>query len=199
MNGTARGILAAISVAFTLGTGAADTLAAESGPWAYFKLRPGQFFKYKQKGERALSGWFTIDVKAGDKNDLKVTIAGKWTSDYSETVTLKPGKTGFDLATSFKDVNITNAVSALLDVDAPIVEHLTLQDGFKWTQGDKTLTVHGDKEVAGVNGKLVTYSFQVFGRTTTKTLAINPDMPLPIYAEVPAANDKWTYTLVEKK
>jgi len=28
---------------------------------------------------------------------------------------------------------------------------------------------------------------------------VNSDLPLPLYAEVPAANDTWTYTLVERK
>ena len=43
------------------------------------------------------------------------------------------------------------------------------------------------------------YTNKVFGRLQKRTYCVNSNIPLPIYARVPAANDTWTYDLVEIK
>jgi len=52
---------------------------------------------------------------------------------------------------------------------------------------------------AGIKGLLVNYTNKVFGRLQKRTYCVNSNIPLPIYARVPAANDTWTYDLVEIK
>ena len=178
-----------------------DNAAAQGsgGKWSYFKIKPGQFFKYNMKGERGLNGWLSIKIEDGGGGAFDVTIAGKWTEEFSETAKLKPRKTAFDLLYSFKNVAITNAAGGLLDISADIVDNTMLKDGFKWAQGDKSIEVKGGKECAGVKGLLVNYTSKLFGRVQKRTYGVNPDFPLPIYAVIPAANDTWTYELVEKK
>jgi len=51
----------------------------------------------------------------------------------------------------------------------------------------------------GIKGLLVNYTNKVFGRLQKRTYCVNSNIPLPIYARVPAANDTWTYDLVEIK
>jgi len=170
-----------------------------SGKWGYFKFKPGQSFKYDMTSERGLKGWLSIKIEDGGNGILNVTLAGKWTGDFSETAKLKPGMSAFDLVYAFKNAEIPNATSSLLDVAAVIVDNTMWKDGFHWAQGDTSIDVKGEKEYAGIKGLLVVYGSEVFGRVQKRTYGVNSDLPLPLYAEVPAANDTWTYTLVERK
>ncbi len=192
----ALGCLFALAVGSALGA-----VAAQGGPgkWSYFQFKPGQYLKYDMKSARGIQGGLGIKVEDGGKGVLNVTVSGKWTKDFSEMAKLKPGQSAFDLAYAFKDIEITNAASSLLDVDAAVVENTVWKDGFKWAQGDNSIEVKGEKECAGVKGLLAVYAYKTFGRVQKKTFGVNAGLPLPIYVEVPAANDTWTYTLVEKK
>jgi hypothetical protein len=105
----------------------------------------------------------------------------------------------FDLVYAFKNVEIPNAAGSLLNINADVVDNTTWKDGFHWTQGDSSIEVKGERECAGIKGLLVTYSSKAFGRVQKRTYCVNFNIPLPIYAEVPAANDTWTYELVESK
>jgi hypothetical protein len=170
-----------------------------SGKWSYFQFKSGQFLKYEMKSERGLSGWLSIKVEDGSPGGLNVTLAGKWTGEFSETAKLKPGMSPFEFVYSFKNVQIPNAAGSLLNIDSVLVDNTTWKDGFRWTQGDQSIEVKGEKECAGIKGLLVLYTSKSFGRVQKKTYCVNPRVPLPLYAEVPAANDTWTYELVESK
>ena len=178
-----------------------DGAAAQNSPgkWSYFTFKAGQFFKYEMKSERNLKGWLSIKIEDGGKAAFNVTIAGKWTEEFSETAKLKPGKSAFDLIYSFKNVAISNAAGSLLDISADILDNTVWKDGFKWAQGDKSIEVKGERECAGIKGLLVSYSSKLFGRVQKRIYGVNTSLPLPIYAEVPAANGTWIYELVEKK
>ena len=169
------------------------------GKWSYFKFKPGQFFRYEMKSERGLKGWLSIKIEDGSNGVLNMTLAGKWTAEFSETAKLKPGMSPFDLVYAFKNAEISNAANSLLNIDAVVVDNTTWKDGFHWAQGDTSIDVKGEKECAGIKGLLVVYGIKVFGRAQKRTYGVNSDLPLPLYAEVPAANDTWTYTLVERK
>jgi hypothetical protein len=169
-----------------------------SGKWGYFKFKPGQSFKYDMTSERGLKGWLSIKIEDGGNGILNVTLAGKWTEDFSETAKLKPGMSAFDFVYAFKNAAILNAAGSLLNIDAVFVDNAKWTDGFHWTQGDIAIDVKGEKECAGVKGWLAAYTFKVFGKLQKRTFGVNPNLPLPIYAQVPAANDTWTYSLTEK-
>ncbi len=149
------------------------------------------------KSERGLKGWLSIKIEDESPGVLNVTLAGKWTGEFSETAKLKPGMSAFDLVYAFKNVEIPNAAGSLLNVNAVVVDNTTWKEGFTWTQGDNAIEVKGEKECAGIKGLLVTYISKTFGRVQKRTYGVNSNIPLPIYAEVPAANDTWTYELVE--
>jgi hypothetical protein len=186
--------------AFTAGYGLSDASAQNSsGKWSYFKFKSGQFFKYEMKSERGLKGWLSIKIEDESPGVFNVTLAGKWTGEFSETAKLKPGMSAFDLVYAFKNVEIPNAAGSLLNINADVVDNTTWKDGFHWTQGDSSIEVKGERECAGIKGLLVTYSSKAFGRVQKRTYCVNSNIPLPIYAEVPAANDTWTYELVESK
>lgn len=170
-----------------------------AGKWSYFKFKPGQFFRYQMKSARGLTGWASIKLEDGGNGVLNVTLAGKWTKEFSETVKMKPGMSGFDFIYSAKDSEITNALASLMNVDAAVIDNTTWRDGFKWTQGDRSIEVVGQKEYAGVKGLVATFSSKLFGRVQKQTYCVNTNLPLPIFVEVPAANDTWTYELVEKR
>jgi len=187
--------------ALTAGYGI-DAAAAQksSGKWSYFKFKPGQFLKYEMKSERGLKGWLSIKVEGESQGILSVTLAGKWAdAEFSETVPLKPKMSAFDLVYSFKNVEILNAAGSLLNIDAAVVDNTTWENGFHWAQGDQSIDVKGERECAGIKGLLVVYSSKTFGRVQKRTYCVNSNFPLPLYAEVPAANDTWTYELVESK
>jgi hypothetical protein len=184
----------------TAGNSVTDAAAQNSaGKWSYFKFKPGQYFKYELKTERGIKGWVSLKVEDGGNGILNVTLAGKWTGEFSETVKMKPGMSAFDFIYSPKNSEITNAMSSLVDIDPAIVDNTAWKDGFKWAQGDKSIEVAGEKEYAGVKGLLVTYSSKLFGRVQKRTYCVNSSLPLPVFVEVPAANGTWTYELVEKK
>jgi hypothetical protein len=186
--------------AFAAVRGFSDATAQDSsGKWSYFQFKPGQFLKYEMKSERGLSGWLSIRIEDGSPGGLNVTLAGKWTGEFSETAKLKPGMSAFELVYAFKNVEIPNAAGSLLNIDAVLVDNTTWKDGFHWTQGDHSIEVKGEKECAGIKGLLVSYTRKNFGRVQKSTYCVNSRIPLPIYAEVPAANDTWTYELVESK
>jgi hypothetical protein len=170
-----------------------------SGKWSYFKFQPGQFFRYEMKSERGLKGWLSVRIEAGSPEAMSVTLAGKWTGEFSETARLKPGMSAFDLVYAFKNIEIPNAAGSLLNIDAVVVDNTTWTDGFSWTQGDNSIEVKGEKECAGIKGLVVNYTSKVFGRVQKRTYCVNSHIPLPLYAQVPAANDTWTYELVEIK
>jgi len=172
---------------------------SNSGKWPYFKFKSGQFFRYEMKSERGLKGWLSVKIEDGGNGIFNVTLAGKWTGEFSETAKLKPGMSAFDLVYAFKNVEIPNAAGSLLNIAAVVVDNTTWKDGFKWTQGDTSIEVKGERECAGIKGLLVTCSSKSFGRVQKRTYCVNSNFPLPIYAEVPGANDTWTYELVERK
>lgn len=178
-----------------------ENAAAQSGAgkWSYFKFKAGQYFKYELKSERGIRGWVSLKVEDGGAGVLNVTLAGNWSGDFSEIVKLKPGMSAFDFIYSPKNSAITNAMASLVDIEAVVVDKTTWKDGFKWAEGDKSIAVAGEKEHAGVKGLLVTYSSKLFGRIQKRTYCVNSNVPLPVFAEVPAANGTWTYELVEKR
>ncbi len=188
--------LLALAVGTAIGSAAAQS---GSGKWSYFQFKPGQYLKYDMKSERGIQGWLSIKIEDGGSGVLNVTVAGKWTKDFSETAKLKPKMSAFDLAYAFKDSEITNAASSILNIDAAVVDNTEWKDGFKWAKGDSSIEVKGEKECAGVKGLVAVYTSKLFGRVQKKTYAVNPSLPLPLYAQVPAANDTWTYELAEKK
>ncbi len=192
----ALGCLIALAAGSVLGSVAAQSGSAK---WSYFQFKPGQFLKYDLKADRGLKGWLSIKIEDGGNGVLNVTIAGMWTKAFSETAKLKPGKSAFDLAYSFKDNEIPNVASSILDVDAAVVDNTVWKDGFKWTKADRSIEVKGEKECAGMKGLLAIYMSKSFGRVQKKTFGVNLSLPLPLYAEVPAANGTWTYELVETK
>jgi len=187
-------------LAFAAGNGLSAAAAKSSSEkWSYFKFQPGQFFRYEMKSERGLKGWLSIRIEAESPGVLSVTVAGKWTGEFSETAKLKPGMSAFDLVYAFKNPEIPNAAGSLLDIDAVVVDNTTWKDGFTWTQGDNSIEVKGERESAGIKGLVAIYSSKVFGRAQKRTYSVNSNIPLPLYAQVPAANDTWTYELVETK
>ena len=186
--------------AFAAGNGLRAAVAQDSGEkWSFFKFQPGQFFKFEMKSERGLQGWLSVKIDAESPGVLNVTVAGKWTAEFSETTKLKPGMSAFDLVYAFKNIEIPNAAGSILNVDAVVVDNTTWKDGFTWTKGDNSIEVKGERECAGVKGLMATYSSKSFGRVQKRTYGVNSSIPLPIYAQVPAANDTWTYELVEAK
>lgn len=195
-----RSLMLMLLLTFAAGNGLSDAgIQNTSVKWSYFKFKPGQFFRYEMKSEGGLKGWLSIKIEDGSNGVLNVTLAGKWTGEFSETAKLKPGMSPFDLVYAFKNAEIPNAASSLLNIDAVVVDNTTWKDGFHWAQGDTSIDVKGEKECAGIKGLLVVYGNKVFGRVQKRTYGVNSDLPLPLYAEVPAANDTWTYTLVERK
>ena len=187
-------------LAFMVGNGLNGAGAQNpSGKWAYFKFKSGQFFRYEMKSARGLKGWLSVKIEDGSNGVLNVTLAGKWTGEFSETAKLKPRMSAFDLVYAFKNAEISNASNSLLNIDAAVVENTIWKDGFHWAQGDQSIDVKGEKEWAGLKGLLVIYGSKLFGKVQKRTFGVNPDIPLPLYAEVPAANDTWTYELVERK
>jgi hypothetical protein len=187
-------------LAFAAGNGLSAAAAQSSSEkWSYFKFQPGQFFRYEMKSERGLKGWLSVRIEAESPGVLSVTVAGKWTGEFSETAKLKPGMSAFDLVYAFKNPEIPNAAGSLLDIDAVVVDNTTWKDGFTWTQGDNSIEVKGERESAGIKGLVAIYSSKVFGRAQKRTYSVNSNIPLPLYAQVPAANDTWTYELVETK
>lgn len=187
-------------LAFAAGNGLSAAAAQSSSEkWSYFKFQPGQFFRYEMKSERGLKGWLSVRIEAESPGVLSVTVAGKWTGEFSETAKLKPGMSAFDLVYAFKNPEIPNAAGSLLDIDAVVVDNTTWKDGFTWTQGDNSIEVKGERESAGIKGLVAIYSSKVFGRAQKRTYSVNSNTPLPLYAQVPAANDTWTYELVETK
>jgi len=195
-----RSLTLMLLLTFAAGNGLSDAgIQNTAGKWSYFKFKPGQFFRYEMKSERGLKGWLSIKIEDGSNGVLNITLAGKWTGEFSETAKLKPGMSAFDLVYAFKNVEIPNAAGSLLNIDAVVVDNTTWKDGFHWAQGDTSIDVKGEKEWAGIKGLLVVYGSKVFGRVQKRTYGVNSDLPLPLYAEVPAANDTWTYTLVERK
>ena len=186
--------------AFAAGNGlSVATAQSSSEKWSYFKFQSGQFFRYEMKSERGLAGWLSVRIEADSPGVLSVSLAGKWTSEFSETAKLKPGMSAFDLVYAFKNPEIPNAAGSLLNIDAVVVDNTTWKDGFIWTQGDKSIEVKGERECAGIKGLVADYGSKSFGRVQKRTYAVNPNIPLPLYAQVPAANDTWTYELVEVK
>ena len=195
-----RSFIFVLLLAFVVGIGFSGAgVQNTSGKWSYFKFKSGQFFRYEMKSARGLKGWLSVKIEEGSNGALNVTLAGKWTEEFSETAKLKPAMSAFDLVYAFKNAQITNAAGSLLNVDAAVVENTTWKDGFHWAQGDQSIDVKGEKEWAGIKGQLVIYGSKVFGKVQKRTYGVNPDFPLPLYAEVPAANDTWTYELVERK
>ena len=185
---------------FAAGNGlSAATPQGSPEKWSYFKFQSGQFFRYEMKSERGLTGWLSVKVEAESAGVLNVTVAGKWTAEFSETAKLKPGMSAFDLVYAFKNDEIPNAASSLLNIDAVVVDNTTWKDGFKWTKGDNSIEVKGEKECAGMKGLLAVCTSKLFGRVQKRTYGVNSNLPLPLYAEVPAANDTWTYELAEGK
>ena len=186
--------------ALAVGNGLGNIVAqSSSGKWSYFKFKPGQYLKYEMTSERGLKGWLSIKIEEGGNGVFNVTIAGKWMKEFSETAKLKPGMSAFDLVYVFKNDEIPNAASNLLNIDAIVVDNTTWKDGFKWTKGDNSIEVKGERECAGMKGLLAVYTSKVFGRIQKSTYGVSFNLPLPLYAEVPAANDTWTYKLVEVK
>jgi hypothetical protein len=177
----------------------AATAQSSSEKWSYFKFQSGQFFRYEMTSERGLKGWLNVKIEAESPGVLSVTLAGKWTAEFSETAKLKPGMSAFDLVYAFKNPEIPNAAGGLLDIDAVVVDNTTWKDGFTWTQGDSSIEVKGERECAGIKGLVAIYSSKVFGRVQKRTYCVNSNIPLPLYAQIPAANDTWTYELVEVK
>ncbi len=186
--------------AFAAGIGLSAAAAQSSSEkWSYFKFQPGQFFKYEMKSERGLAGWLSVKIEAESAGVLNVTIAGKWTREFSETTNLKPNMSAFDLVYAFKNPDIPNAAGSIINIDAAVVDNTTWKDGFTWTQGDQSIEVKGERECAGIKGLVANYSSKSFGRVQKRTYGVNTNIPLPLYAQVPAANDTWTYELVEVK
>jgi hypothetical protein len=186
--------------AFAAGNGLGAAAAQNSSEkWSYFKFEPGQFFRYEMKSERGLAGWLSVKIEAKNPGVLSVTLSGKWTAEFSETAMLKPGMSAFDLVYAFKNPEIPNAAGSLLNIDDVVVDNTAWKDGFTWTQGDRSIEVKGEKECAGIKGLVVIYSSKVFGRVQKRTYGVNSNIPLPLYAQVPAANDTWTYELMETK
>jgi len=185
-----------IAAGITVNNAAAQNSA---GKWSYFKFKAGQYFKYDLKSERGIKGWVSIKVEDGGNGVFNVTLAGNWSGEFSETVKMKPGMSAFDFIYSPKNIQITNAMASLVNVDAVVIDNTTWKDGFKWAQGDRSIEVAGEKEYAGIRGLLVTYSSKLFGRVQKRTYCVNSNLPLPVFVEVPAANGTWTYALVEKK
>ena len=167
--------------------------------WAYFRFKPGQTLRYEVKSERGLSGWAKIAVAAGKQGSLDITISGDWLGEYEETATLSPDMSVMDFIYSFEDFQVVNAVVTLLNVDEAIAEKSVFQEGFSWSEGDKSIVIGGKGSFAGVDGWMVTFRSKnaMSGKMTESTYCINEGMPLPINATCPAANDVWTYTLVE--
>ena len=195
-----RSLTFMLLLAFTVGNGLSSAgVQNTAGKWSYFKFKSGQFFRYEMKSARGLKGWLSVKIEDGSNGVLNVTLAGKWAGEFSETAKLKPRMSAFDLVYAFKNAEITNAADSLLNIDAAVVENTTWKDGFHWAQGDKSIDVKGEKECAGIKGLLVIYGSKLFGKIQKRTYGVSPDIPLPLYAEVPAANDTWTYELVERK
>ena len=111
-----------------------------------------------------------------------MTVAGKWTAEFSETAKLKPGMSAFDLVYAFKNIEIPNAAGSLLNVDAVVIDNTTWKDGFTWTQGDNSIEVKGERECAGIKGLLATYSSKSFGQAQKRTYGVNAKIPLPVYS-----------------
>jgi len=172
-----------------------------SEKWSYFEFNSGQFFKYKLTSERGLEGWVSIKVEDGEGDALNITLAGNWMGEFSETAKLEPGMSPMDFVYSVENFQIPNAMGSLLMVDNEIIENATWKDGFKWAQDDKSIEVSGTQEYAGVQGLMMTYTSTHFAtkKVQKKIYCVNPDLPLPLYLQCPAANDTWTYELIEIK
>ena len=172
---------------------------SSASQWAYFKFKPGQTLRYEVNSERGLSGWAKIAVANGEEGNLAITISGDWMGEYSETAILSPDMSVMDFIYSFEDFQVVNAVVTLLNVDETVAEKTVFEDGFSWSEGDKSIVINGKGSFAGIDGWMVTFKSKhaMSGKMTESTYCINKGMPLPINATCPAANDVWTYTLVE--
>lgn len=170
-----------------------------SEKWSYFEFKSGQFFKYQLTSERGLEGWVSIKVEDGGDQNFNITLAGNWMGEFSETAKLKPGMSAQDFVYSVQNFQIPNVMSSLFIVDSVITDNVTWKDGFKWTQGDKSIEVSGTQEYAGIQGLVMTYSSQHFvtKQVQKRIYCVCLDLPLPLYLQCPAANDTWTYQLIE--
>ncbi|MBN2246929.1 MAG: hypothetical protein JW755_13915 [Candidatus Aminicenantes bacterium] len=167
--------------------------------WSYFEFKSGQFFKYQLKSERGLEGWVSIKVEDGEGDALNITLAGDWMGEFSESAKFEPGTAPMEFVYSVEDFQIPNAMGSLLMVDSEIIENVIWKDGFTWSQDDKSVKVSGTQEYAGIQGLLMTYTSTHFAtkKVQKNIYCVNPDLPLPLYLQCPAANDTWTYTLIE--
>jgi len=172
---------------------------SDSEKWSYFEFKPGQFFKYKLTSERGLEGWVSVKVEDGEGDALNITLTGNWMGEFSETVKLEPGMAPMDFVYSVEDFQIPNAMGSLLMVDSEILQNVTWKDGFKWVQGDKSIEVSGTQEYAGIQGLVMTYTSTHFAtkKVQKKIYCVDPEIPLPLYLQCPAANDTWMYELIE--
>ena len=170
-----------------------------SEKWSYFEFKPGQFFKYKLTSERGLEGWVSVKVEDGGSGAFNVTLAGNWMGEFSETAKLEPGTAPMDFVYSVENFQIPNAMGSLLMVDSEIIQNVTWKDGFKWVQGDKSIEVSGTQEYAGIQGLVMTYTSTHFAtkKVQKKIFCVNPELSLPLYLQCPAANDTWSYELIE--
>jgi hypothetical protein len=194
-------LVAFMFIVMGIGLILADQPAGQSTSekWSYFEFKSGQYFKYQLTSERGLEGWVSIKVEDGGDGVFNITLAGKWMGEFSETAKLKPGMSAQAFVYSVQNFQIPNVMSSLFIVDSVITNNVTWEDGFKWAQGDKSIEINGTQEYAGLNGLVMTYSSQHFvtKKVQKMTYCVNLDLPLPLYLQCPAANDTWTYQLVE--
>jgi hypothetical protein len=136
---------------------------------------------------------FACAAASGFSDAAAQDSTGKWTGEYSETVLLKPQMSAFEFVNAFKNVEIPNAAGSLLNVNAVLVDQTAWKDGFQWAQGDQSIEVKGERDCAGIKGLLASCTSNTFGRVQKRTYCVNSRVPLPLHAEVPAADDTWTY------
>lgn len=167
--------------------------------WDYFQFSDKQYFKYKMISERGLEGWTSIQVKKGSDDSFDISISGRWTSEFSETVNYRPGMSSFDFIFSAENFEIATALGSLMNIDGFIVDNTVFKKGFEFSEGDKKLKIKGTDEYCGISGFILEYSAKnpVNQTSSTSIYNINTALPLPLYAKVPAANDTWIYELVE--
>ena len=172
---------------------------SDSEKWSYFEFKSGQYFKYQLTSERGLEGWVSVKVEDGEGDALNITLTGNWMGEFSETAKLEPGMAPMDFVYSVEDFQIPNAMGSLLMVDNEIIENATWKDGFTWTQDDKSIKISGTQEYAGIQGLVMTYTSTHFAtkKVQKKIYCVDPEIPLPLYLQCPAANDTWMYELIE--
>jgi hypothetical protein len=186
-----------IGVSYNLAESPNGQSASEK--WSYFEFKSGQFFKYKLTSERGLEGWVSIKVEEGEGDALNITLAGDWLGEFSETAKFEPGTAPMEFVYSVENFEIPNAMGSLLMVDGAIIENVIWKDGFTWSQDDKSAEVRGTQEYNGIQGLVMTFTSTHFAtkEVRKRIYCVNPDLPLPLYLQCPAANDTWTYTLIE--